>query len=140
MDNRRRAAAGVQREMEQIGGRAEGAGPNERNRAMTEKPAPVTPVVTENIPSLAGGVSAIASANAPFIYFDGVPNFGFNFGVANISLEALRFTAVPGTTNVVTDRVTVAHLRMSTEGLRQLKSAIEGIELLAKPTADGKKN
>ena len=57
---------------------------------MTEKPAPVTPVVTENIPSLAGGVSAIASANAPFIYFDGVPNFGFNFGVANIPLEALR--------------------------------------------------
>jgi hypothetical protein len=29
---------------------------------------------------------------------------------------------------------------MSTEGLRQFKSAIEGIELLAKPTADGKKN
>ena len=48
------------------------------------------------------------SANAPFIYFDGGPNFGFNFGVADISLESLRFTAVPGTINLVTDRGTVA--------------------------------
>jgi hypothetical protein len=49
---------------------------------MTDQPTQVAPIVTENIPSVAGGISAIASAQAPFIYFDAVPNFGFNFGVA----------------------------------------------------------
>jgi hypothetical protein len=107
---------------------------------MADKPAPVAPVIVENIPSVAGGVSAIASAQAPFIYFDGAPNFGFNGGVANISLEAIRFMGLPGTSNVVADRITVAHLRMGVEGLLQLKAAIQGIELLAQPAADGKKN
>ena len=35
------------------------------------------------------------SAPAPLIYFDIVPNFGFNVGVANLTLEAVRFT-MPG--------------------------------------------
>lgn len=99
---------------------------------------PTRPVVTENIPSVAGGLSALASAQAPFIYFEGVPNFGFNFGIANVSLEVARFT--PGPNGVLADRVTVAHLRMAPEALRQLKAAIEGIELLLQPVADDKKN
>ena len=70
---------------------------------------------------------AEASALAPFIYFDIVPNFGFNGGIANLTLEAVRFTMeTPGT--VSGGRVAVAHLRTSLEGLRQLKAAIEGIE------------
>ena len=70
---------------------------------------------------------ADASALAPFIYFDIVPNFGFSGGVANLTLEAIRFTVeTPG--EVLGPRVAVAHLRTSIEGLRQLKAAIDGIE------------
>ena len=35
---------------------------------------------------------AEGSAPAPLIHFDIVPNFGFNVGVANLTLEAVRFT------------------------------------------------
>lgn len=69
-----------------------------------------------------------ASALAPFIYFDLVPNSGINNGVASLTLEAVRFMAeCPG--KVSAGRVTVAHVRTSIEGLRQLKAAIEIIEL-----------
>jgi hypothetical protein len=82
---------------------------------------------------------AEASAPAPFIYFDIVPNFGFNVGVANLTLEALRFTMeAPG--KVTGERVAVAHLRTSIEGLRQLKAAIEGVEAIIQRPADSKKN
>jgi hypothetical protein len=91
--------------------------------------------LTEQIPSVAGGLSATASAHAPFIYFDNAPNFGLRSGVASISLEAIRFTTVTDSSTVVADRVSVAHLRMSLEALRSLKAAIEGIELLASPVS-----
>jgi hypothetical protein len=68
-----------------------------------------------------------ASAMAPFIYFDIVPNFGINNGVVALTLEAVRFT-LDGPGKVSQGRVTVAHVRTSIEGLRQLKRAIEGIE------------
>ena len=81
---------------------------------------------------------AEASAPAPFIYFDIVPNFGFNIGVANLTLEAVRFTMpVQGK---ITGSVAVAHLRTSVEGLRQLKAAIEGIEAMIQGAPDSKKN
>jgi hypothetical protein len=107
---------------------------------MTDKADPPLPVPVEQIPSIASGISAIASANAPFIYFDGAPNFGFNGGIANITIEAIRFNPVAGTTRVLADRVIVAHLRMGLDALRSLKGAIEGIELLAQPVPEGEKN
>jgi hypothetical protein len=80
-----------------------------------------------------------ASAPAPFIYFDIVPNFGFNVGVANLTLETVRFTMpVPG--KITGERVAVAHLRTSVEGLRQLKAAIEGIEAMAANQAESKRH
>ncbi len=84
----------------------------------------------ESIPSRVGDISAIASGNAPFIYFDNFATFGFNDGIANISLTATRFTPANG--QVLHDHVIVAHLRMSGVALAKLKSAIEGIEGLAK--------
>jgi hypothetical protein len=101
---------------------------------MDDKLTPVTPGAAKTIPSVAGDISALASAQAPFIFFEGVPNFG----IASFSLEVARFTA--GTSGIVAGRVVVAHLRMAPEGLRQLKAAIEGIERLAQPVADDKKN
>jgi hypothetical protein len=53
---------------------------------MPDETTPTLP--TEIIPSLPGQVSAIASASAPFIYFDIAQTFGFNAGVACITLEA----------------------------------------------------
>lgn len=83
-------------------------------------------------PGVAGELCELASAAAPFVYFDRAPNFGFNGAVANISLEAARFVApAEGEDVVVADRVTVAHLRMTLDALRSLKAAIEGIERMA---------
>jgi hypothetical protein len=82
---------------------------------------------------------AEANAPAPFIYFDIVPNFGFNVGVANLTLEAVRFTTET-LGKVSGERVAVAHLRTSIEGLRQLKAAIEGIEAIIQRPSDGRKN
>jgi hypothetical protein len=90
-----------------------------------------SPPAVEQLPSVAGGISAIASAGAPFIYFDGVPNYGLNGQIANLTLEVIRFTAVSGTPNPQIDRVSVAHLRMTLPALRSLKVAIEGIEKMA---------
>ena len=64
----------------------------------------------ETTPSHRGEISALASANAPFLYFDGAPNFGLHNGIVNITLEAIRFSAVDH--EIVPDRVIVAHLRL----------------------------
>jgi hypothetical protein len=103
------------------------------------KPAAQAAII-EQVPSVQGSLSGLASAHAPFIYFDSCPNYGFNGGVANLSLEAIRFTASPTGQGVLADRVTVAHLRMSFDAVRALKAAIEGIELLAAPALGDKKN
>lgn len=106
---------------------------------MADDPKPAAQAaVIEQIPSVPGSLSALASAHAPFIYFDSCPNYGFNGGVANLSLEAIRFTASPTGQGVLADRVTVAHLRMSLDAVRALRAAIDGIELLAAPAQGGK--
>jgi hypothetical protein len=94
---------------------------------MNDKPN--EPPVIEIIPGRAGEISAIASASAPFLYFDGAPNYGFYGGIANVTLEAIRHTSSAG--SVWKDRVIVAHLRMSLEAAESLKAALEGVLLLA---------
>ena len=71
---------------------------------------------------------------APFLYFDNAPVFGCFNGVVRIMLEAVRTMPTPGQT-VSTDRVIVAHLRMSIPAALALKAAIEGALLLATPAA-----
>jgi hypothetical protein len=105
---------------------------------MAEETTAKPPAVIEQIPSVAGSLSALASAQAPFIYFDSAPNYGLNGGIANLSLEAIRFTPNPNGQGVSADRVTVAHLRMSLDAVKALKAAIEGIELMAAPAVGGK--
>ena len=106
------------------------------------KPAPQAEAkprtATEQIPGQAGGISALASANAPFIYFDGSPNFGTHDGVLNISLEAIRYTPVDG--DIMTDRVVVAHLRMGMKAAQSLKLALEKVILLATPVGSAERN
>ncbi len=79
-----------------------------------------------------------STARAPYVYFDSVPSFGFNGGVANITLEAFAYTAEGE--RVTTQRVIVAHLRMGALALANLKKAIEGIELLAAGTPQSRPN
>jgi hypothetical protein len=53
---------------------------------MADDPNTKTPV--ETIPSVSGGVSAIGSAHAPFLYFESAPAFGSLNGVIQITLES----------------------------------------------------
>jgi hypothetical protein len=97
---------------------------------MSDKVIRILPT-TKAKPRTNGGICALASAAAPFVYFDHAPNFGFNGAVANVSLETVRFALPSEGAEVVTDRVTVAHLRMTLDAMRSLKAAIEGVERIA---------
>lgn len=87
----------------------------------------------ETIPGVEGGISEIASAHAPFLYFDIATNFGFNNGIVNVTLETVRYMSAGQ--KVALDRVVVAHLRMSIPAVRSLKAAVDGALLLASPAA-----
>lgn len=100
---------------------------------MADKPvieAPI-PIFTEALPAQLGGISAIASASAPFIYFEGVPNYGFNNGIVNVSLETIRFQSVGD--KVLHDRVTVAHLRMNLQAATGLRDSLNAALAMAAP-------
>jgi hypothetical protein len=83
-------------------------------------------------------LSQLGSANAPFIYFEGAPTFGFDGAIGNITLEAITHIATED--RIVSERRVVAHLRMSAKGLASLKQAIESIELMANPGGGGSIN
>lgn len=99
----------------------------------------LTPPHVEVVPSIQGTISAIGSANAPFIYFDVASSFGIRDGVANITLEAARHM-INADGMAVFDRVVTAHIRMGVGAVRSLKAALDGIELLAKGAPEGPKN
>lgn len=92
-------------------------------------------LLTEIIPGVVGELSALASAQAPFIYFDNAPTFGLNEGIANVTLEAFRNLLIQG--EVRNDRVIVAHLRMSLPTVHRLRNALDGIILAATPKPSG---
>ena len=98
----------------------------------TDQPAPVA----AEAPSGAD----IASAQAPFVYFEDARTFGHLNGVVRITLEAGRiYPGAPGE-RVKNDRVMVAHLRTSIAGARSLKAALEGALLLATPAKSEQQN
>jgi hypothetical protein len=77
------------------------------------------------------------TALAPFIFFEGVPNLGFNNGVVNLTLANGRHLMTEGA--AVTDFVAVAHLRCSVVAAMELRKAIDDALLLASKT-EGKPN
>jgi hypothetical protein len=104
---------------------------------MSEKDAPVVPV--EAIPSVAGGLSGLASAAAPFLYFENAPAFGTMNGIIKVTLTATR--DLPQANNkIASDHVIVAHLRMNMAAARALKAALEGAILLASPSPTDTQN
>jgi hypothetical protein len=77
------------------------------------------------------------TALAPFIFFEGVPNLGFNNGVVNVTLATGRHLVTDGVP--VTVFVVVAHLRCNVAAAMELRRAIDDALLLASKT-EGKPN
>jgi hypothetical protein len=98
------------------------------------------PHTVEVIPSVQGGLSAIASANAPFIYFDNAPFYGVLNGVGQVTLEAARLFGAAEDGRPIIDRAIVAHLRGNLHAIRSLRAALDGILLLAEPKPQGPPN
>jgi hypothetical protein len=88
--------------------------------------APQAAPFSENVPARQNQVSAIASAAAPFIFFDRVTNCGYLDGIANFTLEAHRHMETDE--GMVHDRVIVGHVRMGAMALASLKLAVAQIE------------
>jgi hypothetical protein len=105
---------------------------------MTDEPARIPPV--EVIPSVTGGISAIASAGAPFIYFDSANFYGLINGVGQVTLEASRLMAAGPDGRIAINRVVVAHLKCSLAAIKGLRAALDGIILMAEPKPGGPAN
>jgi hypothetical protein len=103
---------------------------------MADESKPRPPV--ETFPTLAGGVSALGSANAPFLFFDRAASFGFSGGIGRVTLEAGRLHS--GANEVLYDWTVVAHLRMGIDAVVSLRDALNGVILLAKPKPEGPAN
>lgn len=79
------------------------------------------------------GAAAVASAHAPFVFFDVATVSGINSGgVCHITLEAIRHMS-GGAGEPLKDFVATAHLRFDLNALRTLKQAISQIETLVRP-------
>src|SRR5262245_38745123 len=84
------------------------------------------------------GPTALASEQAPFIYFDGVLAFGFNHGAIQIELAA-NIIVPDGKGGTLRNVVTTAHIRCLPTAAADLRQAIDAAMLLrAKP--EGKAN
>lgn len=77
------------------------------------------------------GAAAVASACAPWVYFDAVTVSGVSGGVAFLTVEAMRHLDVNGVP--LKDFVVTGHLRCPLSALGTLKQAIEQIEALVRP-------
>ena len=99
-----------------------------------------TPKAVEAIPSARGRLSAIVSANAPFIYFDNAPFYGLMNGMGQITLDANRNFGTDTDGKPIMDRVVVAHIRCNVAAVRGLRAALDGILLMAAPEPDGPAN
>ncbi|HEY8006213.1 MAG TPA: hypothetical protein VIE66_05300 [Methylocella sp.] len=112
--------------------------PHTRHFIMSEKTE--VPLNVEIIPSVSGGISGVASAQAPFIYFENAPFFGCLNGVGKVALETSRQIAVAPGGGVLFDRVLVAHLVGNIEAIKSLRAALDGILLMAEPKPVGPAN
>lgn len=99
---------------------------------MADEPKKPPPV--EEFPGVAGGTSAVASASAPFIFVNAIPNFGFNEGIVCLTLEAHRYNSI--NEQVLVDRVIVGHLRLTPIAYLHLKNAMERIDQMMAPAVE----
>jgi hypothetical protein len=104
---------------------------------MAKRPVARPPI--EVIPSVEGGVSALGSAQAPFVYFEGISAWGVIPGVIRITLEAGRLLPTPDG-KVAVDRVVVGHLRMNEPAARSLADALQKALLALTPVSQRAQN
>jgi hypothetical protein len=97
-------------------------------------------MIVESIPSAAGQISAVASANTPFIYFEDAAFYGLVNGVGKVALTTNRLIAAAPDGSVLADKVLVAHLVGNIPAVRALKAALDGILFMAEPKPDGPTN
>ena len=69
---------------------------------------------------------------APYIFFEGVPTFGFNNGIVNVTLAATRHLLKEGLP--ASDVVAVAYLRCSALAAMELRNVLDSALLLAAKT------
>ena len=72
---------------------------------------------------------------APYIYFEGAPNFGFMHGIINITIAANRHLLRDGAP--VADAMAIAHLRCNIPAAIELRNALDAALLLAAPPQGG---
>jgi hypothetical protein len=80
------------------------------------------------------GIVVVDTLNAPILFVEGAPSFGFSNGIVNITIAAARH--LPAGDDLATDYVAVAHLRCTIPGAIDLKNAIDAALLMAKPAPD----
>jgi len=72
-------------------------------------------------------IAILGSAQAPVIFCDDVTMFGASgSGVTGFTLEAYRSMVLPSGPH--TDRVAVAHIRLTEEAVRSLRTALQQLE------------
>lgn len=81
-------------------------------------------------PAPARLAAAEGGASAPVLFFDAAPVFGMRGGVFSLVLETF-LQDVEASDAAGNRRVVVAHLRTTAEGIRSLRAALDGIELMA---------
>jgi hypothetical protein len=101
---------------------------------MAQNPG-VTPPVVETLPSVEGGVSAIASAHAPFLYFESAPAYAHLNGIIRVTLTASRDIPILGAPKPGNDQVIVAHLRMNIPAAQALRAVLDSALQMAALTA-----
>jgi len=90
---------------------------------MTQKPASD---IVEIVPSLENEISGIASANAPFIYFENVPFHGTIPGIGKLTLTTQR-NICGRKGRVQADNVIVAHLAGNLLAIKALRDSCDAI-------------
>ena len=78
-------------------------------------------------------IAEVASAQAPFLYFERASAFGHFEGLVRITLESQRILPHASGGGVTVDRVVNAHLRMSVPAAQSLQKAIESALLMMAP-------
>jgi hypothetical protein len=83
--------------------------------------------------------SIFGAMNAPMLTADQVSNFGLDIdGIANMTFTMHRHVQMSDG-SIASPMMAVAHLTMTPQGLRSLRAALDGIELLAKRASGGTK-
>lgn len=93
---------------------------------------------TSDLPDPNAGIVVSDTPHAPYIYFDGSPNFGNAGGIVNLTLAAARHLS--DNQQIKSDIVAVAYLRCSIQAAIDLRNAIDQALLIGAPVGSEMQN